>query len=277
MLTHKQVERIAREAYLPEHLPDYVCSVSGAEPLWFGDYLAYARGSVLIFIGYPLGAPFDPQSLEESLAKAVGQCRPGLVSLIAPAMPPSLGRIEPSDHYYSLDLAAVVRSSKTRNMLRRAGRELTLETGRTFLPEHGRLVEDFLRRRPLDEATGAIFAALGRYVETSPGTRIFTVKNSAGATVAFDVAEFGPRDWAFYMFNVTAAESYVPGASDLLLERVIAEAAATGKRFLNLGLGINPGVTAFKEKWGGAPFVPHVFHQYRPPAKGLLEMVLRWL
>jgi hypothetical protein len=278
MLTKDQAERIEREAYLPEHLPDYVCAISGAEPFCFENYLVYVREGVLIFIGYPLGAPFDLNPLEGKLSEAVRQCKPGLVSLIAPALPASLGKDQlPSDQYYRLDLKTVILSPKTRNMLRRAGRELTVQTSRRFGPEHGRLVEDFLRRRPVDEATRSIFAGIDRYLDASRSARIFEARNGAGELVAFDVAEFRPRDYAFYMFNVTAADRYVPGASDLLLARVIEQAVAEGKKFVNLGLGINPGVAAFKTKWGGVPFLPHTFHQYHPAGKGLLEMLLRWL
>ena len=34
-------------------------------------------------------------------------------------------------------------------------------------------------------------------------------------------------------------------------------AQAEGKRYLNLGLGINPGIRRFKEKWGAAAFLPY--------------------
>jgi hypothetical protein len=49
----------------------------------------------------------------------------------------------------------------------------------------------------------------------------------------------------------------VPGASDLLLSKIIEQAIVEEKRYLNLGLGINAGVTFFKTKWGGVPFLPH--------------------
>jgi hypothetical protein len=277
MLTREQRERILREAYLPEHLPDYVCAVTGAEPLCLGDFVAYLQKDLLIFIGYPLGVPFAPEALEEGLAGAVRTLRPRCVSLIAPGLPPGLGPVPPSDRYYCLDLADVTLSAKTRNMLRRAEREVTVRTGQRFLPEHGRLVESFLNRRALDGATAAIFSAIGRYVEASPEARILEARNGAGELLAFDVAEFGPRDWAFYMFNVTAAGACVPGVSDLLLGQVIGMATAAGKRFVNLGLGINAGVAAFKVKWGGVPRLPHVFHQYRPAGRGWLETLLRGL
>jgi hypothetical protein len=55
------------------------------------------------------------------------------------------------------------------------------------------------------------------------------------------------------------------------------QAIAEGKKYINLGLGINQGVSFFKEKWGGAVFLPHAFCLYHPPQKGLLEMLLQRL
>ena len=77
------------------------------------------------------------------------------------------------------------------------------------------------------------------------------------------------------MFNCTAADRHCPGTSDLLLARVIAAARGAGKSHLNLGLGISPGIASFKRKWGGSPFRPYLFHQFRPAARGLLEMLLQ--
>jgi hypothetical protein len=40
---------------------------------------------------------------------------------------------------------------------------------------------------------------------------------------------------------------------------VIKCAKEENKKFVNLGLGINTGVTFFKKKWGGVPFYPYTF------------------
>ncbi len=80
-----------------------------------------------------------------------------------------------------------------------------------------------------------------------------------------------------YMFNFRSQARYIPGASDLLLSTVTQQAIADGKKYMNLGLGINPGVAFFKEKWGGVVFLPHAFCLYHPPQKGFLEMLLQRL
>ena len=67
----------------------------------------------------------------------------------------------------------------------------------------------------------------------------------------------GSASYAFYLFNIRSPKVNVPGASDLLFHEMVRLAQAEGKKALNLGLGIHPGVRRFKEKWGGTPFLNH--------------------
>ena len=67
-----------------------------------------------------------------------------------------------------------------------------------------------------------------------------------------------------YMFNFSSKDRSTPGASDLLLSEIINHARTEQKKYINLGLGINSGVTFFKTKWGGIPFLPYTFCLYSP-------------
>jgi len=279
MITAAQEEHIERHAYLPEHVPEYVTAISETEAFLFGGYLAYARQGLVILIGYPLGEPFDQKRMEEARDSAVEHLKPERVSLMAPSIPSSLEKVDhpPSDYYYRLDLSSLAVSQKVRNMVNRAGRELTVEANSRFDDEHRELVAAFLNTHPVDEATRFIFQRIDRYLSSSRTAAILNARTSGGELVAFDITEFKPRDYALYMFNFSSDARYIPGASDLLLVRMIELAKTEGKQYINLGLGINPGVAFFKEKWGGVAFLPHAFCLYHPPRKGLLEMILRWL
>ena len=72
-----------------------------------------------------------------------------------------------------------------------------------------------------------------------------------------------------------AQTRYVPGVSDLLLFEAVKHSLSQRKTYINLGLGINPGVTFFKKKWGGVPFLPYMFYLYsrskRPALKALFQ------
>lgn len=162
-------------------------------------------------------------------------------------------------------------------MLRRAGRELLVGKAAHFDQKHREMVEEFLKTHSVDEATRFIFQRIDSYLSSSNTAYLFEARTGEGRLIAFDIAEFRPRDYAVYMFNFRSQAHYIPGASDLLLFAVMEQALAEGKTFINLGLGISPGIVFFKEKWGGVAFIPHCFCLYRPPRKGLLEMLLRAL
>ncbi len=74
---------------------------------------------------------------------------------------------------------------------------------------------------------------------------------------AFTIMDLGSTDYAFYLFNLRSATRYVPGASDILFFEMVKRAQNSGKRAVNLGLGVNTGIRRFKEKWGGTPFLPY--------------------
>jgi hypothetical protein len=46
-----------------------------------------------------------------------------------------------------------------------------------------------------------------------------------------------------------------------------------GKGYINLGLGVNPGIRRFKEKWGGKPSLPYEFCEYRSGIPGMRTMI----
>jgi hypothetical protein len=279
MITTAQQDYIEDHAYVPEHIPHYVIAISQTEPFLFGDFLAYAEKRHLILVGYPLEEPFEEKRMGRMLEDVVKRLKPESVSLTAPAIPSSLENCvrPPSDHYYRLDLSSVSISQKLRNMLKRAGRDLLVGKTKIFDEEHRKMVEEFLRTHLVDEATRSIFQRIDKYLSSSKTAWVFDARTRRGELVAFDIAEFRPKDYALYMFNFSSDALYVPGASDLLLYEVIQQAGTERKKYVNLGLGINPGITFFKKKWGGVAFLPHTSCLYHPSRKELLETLLQKL
>jgi hypothetical protein len=279
MITPAEREYIEENAYLPEHIPQYVTAISKTEPFLFDDYIVHAKKDHFIFVGYPLKEPFNEEQMGKALEDAMKRFKPGSVALTAPSIPSSLNDCvhPPSDHYYRIDLSALLLSQKLRNMLKRAGRDLSVEKNKTFDEEHRKMVDDFLKTHPVDEGIRIIFERIGEYLSSSTTAWVFDARNNRGELVAFDIAEFKPRDYALYMFNYSSDALYVPGASDLLLFEVIRQARTEGKKQINLGLGINPGVTFFKKKWGGVVFLPYASCLYHPSRKENLETLLQKL
>jgi hypothetical protein len=276
MIDQSESEYIYTNAYVPEHLVDYVTAVSGAEPFLIQQYLCYKRDETLIFIGYPLGVRYDQRQMESNLDTAVTALKPRNVSLIAPTV--SLRRVKilqrSSDAYYRLDLDGFIAPPGVQSMLRRATRELSVETGQGWSKEHGALITEFLASHEVSEETESIFTRIPEYMAAATTVLLLSARNHEGTLIAFDVADYGSEDYAFYMFNFASREHYVPGASDLLLHKMVTIAQEKGKRFINLCLAIKKGITFFKQKWGGTPFLNHEFILYETSQAGIIESLL---
>lgn len=276
MITQTESDNIYAYAYVPEHLVDYVTSVSDAEPYLFQCYLCYKKDEMLIFIGYPLGESFDEKKMETIIARASKAMKPSIVSLIAPTTVTMNDRINQknSDSYYRLDLDNPVIPSKVNNMLRRASKEVSVKQSDKWQKMHETLVAEFLSTHQLSEESQHIFLKIPEYVSSSKSVSILNALNNEGNLIAFDVVDYGSRDYAFYMFNFASKEHYIPGASDLLLSQIIVSARLKGKRFVNLGLAIKKGIAFFKQKWGGIPFLNHEFVLYETSRAGIIDALL---
>jgi len=262
MITAADQTHIYAHAYMPEHLPAYVTAVSGAEPYLFSAYVGYKKDDLLVFIGYPLGEDFEEKRMKKALDRATDKLKPAHVALIAPFATACEDRGHheiTSDAYYRLEVGSLHVPQNARNMINRASKLLVVETERECGEEHPRLISEFLEARHLSDQTKYIFSRIPAYAKASETAVVLNARNRDGTLVGFDIAEFGAKEYSFYMFNFASKKLYVPGASDLLLDRLIQLSRDKGKRFINLGLGINKGVTFFKTKWGGVPFLPYEY------------------
>jgi len=279
MIGTNQFDYILEYAYIPEQMTSYVMAISTAEPFLFGNFLVYRKEEHVVFVGYPLREVFQEKRMRKALDEAVRRFNPSSVALMAPSIPTSIHPQTPpsSDRYYRVDLAALSISQKVRNMINRAKRHLKVEKRKTLDEGHHQLVREFLTAHPVGQQTRFIFERIPDYVSSSATAWVYDAKNEKGELVAFDVAEMGPKHYAFYMFNFTSHNRDVPGASDLLLWEILLQAKREDKHYINLGLGINPGVSFFKEKWGGVPFLPYSSCSYEPPGVETLEALLQKL
>ncbi len=255
MITPEEQGYIIEQAYVPEHLPHYVTTISQTEPFLADDFVVHVAGTHLIFVGYPLSGGADESRMLKALDGAKERFVPDSFSIIAPPLtaPPDDFTPAPLDAYYRLDLSQSTIPKKTENMLKRARREISVSIGKVRW-SHKWMLRTFMRTHSLDEAQRFIFKRVPNYAKCDTAV-VFEARNTCGNLVAFDIAEFGARHYAFYMFNFRSHRHYVPGASDLLLAHIIEHARVEGKQYVNLGLGIDPGVTFFKKKWGADPFL----------------------
>ena len=126
MITSAQRDFIRAHAYIPEHVTDYVTAISHTEPYMAGPYLFYYGSSVLIFVGYPMGEPFEEKKLTKALQAVTKEFEPARIAFIGLAIPHTKGVSylqRASDTYFRLDVTHPDIPPKVRNMVSRAARE----------------------------------------------------------------------------------------------------------------------------------------------------------
>ncbi len=261
MLNSEEREIIFQNAYIPEHLEEYVCSISEGEPFFYKGYLYFLRKNHMIFIGYPLNKPFKQTEANDILIELVLKHRIKSIASISETKLNVKGDIlfESSDYYYMLDISSLSINKKLKSCINRAIKEITVEISRNLTPEHNKIIDEYLRMEKFDNYTRYIFTKIPDYIFKSKTSLLLNAKARDGSLVGFNVLDLGSLRYAFYMFNFISRKLYIPGASDLLMYEMIKIAKQKGKEFINLGLGINKGVTFFKKKWNGKIFLNYQF------------------
>lgn len=259
MLKKEDISFVEERAYIPEHIYTYVESVSGAEAHLSKPFLSYITGKNLIFVGFQLEGPFDEKGLVSILKEMIQQSKYEKVSLITPHYPLKdiPYRLLCSDSYYRIDLQNFRPSGKVRNMVKRAQQVVFIQREKIFSGKHEELLSRFVMEKTFDEKTSFIMERMATYIKSSNTAHLLSAYGKDGNLIAFDIVDTFSKDYVFYMFNVRSKTKYVPGTSDLLFSEIVRIGYETKKRYLNLGLGINEGVTFFKKKWGGKAFLPY--------------------
>lgn len=260
-------------AVTPEQLVAYVRSVgecSASLYNGFPGYLHKGEDLSLTLTAFPPGWPVPPaeapfaERLNAAVEEALATPRLARLTVLAPERPDAAPEDAAwaTDSYLGLDLplfaanGGAVGPQKLRNMLARPGREATFGKER-WRPEHAALVEAFVACRPLSPGTRHIFRALPRYLAAAPAAVLFAARaRDNGALLAFAVGDYTSLSTAFYMFAFRSPAA-PPGTADALLLEVAREAEERGHSLLNLGLGINGGIRAFKHKWQAREIMPY--------------------
>jgi len=255
MLSSDEQNRIYQQAYVPEHIPDYVAAISGSKPYLLEDYLCYFHKDHLIFIGYPLAE--KPLEISQIYQAACERFNPHTITLVAEEifLEHASNEVQPSDRYYRLNLPANSLSPDRAYMVRRAERELDFKIGK-FGKMHKTMIKNFIAAHDLTREQVHIFKHVGHYLKRSR-TALLLEAYRADRLVAFSIVDMGSARYAFYQFTFRSSKIAVPGASDLLFNEMVRLAQSEGKEAINLGLGVHTGIRRFKEKWGGEPFLKH--------------------
>jgi len=251
----EQEAYVLSRAYVPEPIPCLMTGISGAQPSLFQDYLCFGRDNWLIFVGYPLAGEFSMAECAAAVVQARAAHRPQVLWFIGPEIPPELKESccdRRSDVYYRLDLPAHIKPGLRREV-RVAAAKLKVTASRSFAAEHIALTDELLSRVQLSPMVATLYRAMPDYLAGSASAVVLEARAAGGQLAAFTVVEQAAASFDAYVLGAYSQRHYVPHASDLLFAKMVERAEAAGKRWLDLGLGVNAGIRRFKEKWGGAP------------------------
>ncbi|WP_051822161.1 hypothetical protein [Desulfonatronum thiodismutans] len=300
MLGPDRLDHVAANAVVPEQLVCYVRAVAGSTPRLFDACLGYETPDDLVLIGYPLHDPpqslLDQEALSRSVDLALESSTAPKITVLAATRPQQAPAVEPeetplnnpSDHpsgqtqdaYLTLPIPAPAPGQKLRNLLRRAGREVTLDQSRILDQEHLALIDRYLEYRDLEPGTRHIFRNIPAYVQACPGALVISAwlnkTDDSSHLAGFVVGDFTSLSTAFYMFAFRNPDLAPPGTADLLLHALLQEGQKRGQIRMNLGLGINPAIRYFKQKWGAEVFLPCVETSWERRPRGWLERLRRW-
>jgi len=257
MLTPEEENYILAHAYIPEHIPGLITSLSAGEPFLIADHLVCRSENWIIFIGYPLQRQFDTAIFEGVLEKIKRKFKPGRLSIIAPEMSERLKplcREANSDYYYTLDVRNPAVRSPVRRNLKKAAQRLTIECAARMGDAHQELMREFMHRVDLPGRVKTLLVKIPQYVGTAPHSFVLNAWCAGEKLAAFYVVDFAAQDFGNYIVGCYSKKNYVVGASDLLLSELIKLSREHDKVYIHLGLGISDGIRRFKEKWGARPF-----------------------
>lgn len=300
MIGPDRLSWVSSDAVIPEQIVCYVRAVAGSVPRIFDSCLGHETGDDLVLIGYPLHDPMDREAMSRSVDLALERRTVRRITVLAATRPkqaPTLhtgrsasprhsqdtpeaqpeGRPEGQDDaYLSLPIPAPEPGQKLRNLLRRAGREVTLEQDRSLSKDHSALVDRYLESRDLSPGTRHIFRCIPGYIQACPGALIVSARLIDNRLAGFVIGDYTSLHTACYMFAFRDPDLAPPGTADLLLHALLEEAENRGQQRMNLGLGINPAIAFFKKKWGATPFLPYVETTWERKPKGLLSRLRQW-
>jgi hypothetical protein len=262
VLTAAEEEYIRKNAKVPEHIPALMVGIAQADPFISDPFFGLVKDDWLIFIGYPLTGDFSDAAFSLALEETMNRVRPNRTWLIAPEIPDALlSKItcREDDFYYRLDLHDLKLNSSLIRTAEKAARDSAVSASRLFSEEHMLLTGDFLRRQVLPPRIHQLYLCMKDYLSFSETSLLLSVRDRKGRLSAYYVLELGAADFLAYIVGCHSQESPVPHASDLLFFEMIALARERRKKYIHLGLGVNAGISRFKGKWGGVPFLKYEF------------------
>lgn len=256
MLSSAEEAYILDRAYVPEHVVSLMIAVSGGEPFLIDDCLVCRQADWAVLVGYPLEDGRAPGILEKTVDKLRAEWDPRSVSIIAPHLPSSFDKLcreRAQDEYFTLHFRTTPVKSDARRATRKAEGRVRIERTTVMGSAHRALTAEFIERVAPPLRIRNLFQRMPDYVGRAGGAWVINAWDDEGHLTAFFVVDSAAARFATYVIGAHSRKYYIPGASDLLCQEMIAMSWEWGKDYIHLGLGVNEGIRRFKKKWGGVP------------------------
>lgn len=238
-------EQFSSQALIPEHLVDYVQAVSPSKVQLVAGCLSYYTAPNLVVIAYPLrGEKINYSKLLQDVKAIKGLSQATILSPEPLDLPVLL-----ADNYWYLQLPCPPRPQKLRNSIQRAHQEVKIVLD-SWGQAHADLVKFYLGTRSLSSGTIYIWQNLAKIFSCS-GMYLYSAYRGQELQ-AFCIGNLASFTTGFYLFAYRH-QNCPPGTADALLAAFIAKATDLGLSQVNLGLGINPKLEFFKQKWQAVP------------------------
>lgn len=254
------VTDILARAVVPEHSAPFMQAVSGGRVLMVDNFVFYAAEDWLMAIAYPLrdGGEYSHQRFEAALSGALRETGATACFAVGPDLPPRLAdNVLERDEFYTLPADAPV-PPRLRSPVRKARERLRIDETREFGPQHRRLWAEFMGRAVLRANVRELFARTPQML-AAEGADVRLLNAWEGdRLVACLVLDYSTPAFVSYIVGARSRSHPVPHAGDALFAVMLEKARAAGCDFVQLGLGVNEGITRFKRKWGGAPQLSYV-------------------
>lgn len=265
MLSQEELLWVLDRAYVPEHVVPLMESLSGGEAHLLKGHLVVVGKDWSILVGYPLDAPGQVGNVEEVLWLLRSRFNPESIWFIGPDVPRELERHcqeRERDSYFRIDLRVGTKGewnppSRLKNTVEKAKRKLRVDRGDVFGPAHKQLTELFLASTKLSPRVRELYLRIPSYLESQAGGVLLSAWDSEHRLAAYSVMELGAREFSVYLLGCQCRQSWAAYASDLLMAEMIHLSLEEAKSYIHLGLGVNPGIRRFKEKWGGFAWMPY--------------------
>lgn len=260
-----QIQSILTFAKVPEHSVPLMQNISGGKPLIQDDYLFFYAENWIIALSWPLKGSFNQDVFRSALKKASEFSDAEIIYAAGPVLPDELKKhIAETDRFYVLSVNAPVPKA-LKGPIAKAQSRLKIEEGKEFTSAHRKLWAECMKEK---QAQGNINSrVLEMYAKTPEALKAEKIKllnawKADGTLAASLLLDYNPQNFCAYIIGAHSRKNYVPHATDALFAQMIKNSKNAGKRFIHLGLGVNPGILRFKQKWGAVPASSYVAAQW---------------